>query len=210
MDMFGFLPENKMRIKGNKIFILCCMEMCNRGNVDYCVSALKLKKCEEGLLRTLDILDIIIERLARRWPDRPVYMDACPDGFAWPSYCLAVEKDEWTDANRFFVRHDVQMKLTIYDQIGEPADAFSRQPARERCEIMELLAPALQVGSRHLKLDLKALQSEEGENCVQINASWFDDRSETGKEAECPAADSYTLRIREHTNILRGDTYGTS
>ena len=115
-------------------------------------------------MRTLDILDIIIQRLTNRWPDRPVYMDVYPDGFAWPSYCLAVEKDEWTDANRFFVRHDVQIKLTICTQADDPENAFSRQPARERCEIMELLAPVLQVGSRHLKLYLKGLHSEKKEN----------------------------------------------
>lgn len=174
------------------------------------MSALELKNCEEGLLRTLDILDMIIQRLRKHWSDRPVYIDTCPAGLVPPSYCLAVEKDEWADANRLFIRHDVQMKLTIYDQIGESADAFSRQSARERCEIMELLNPVLQVGSRHLKLGLKALQSEKGENCIQINASWFDNRSETGEEADSPTADSYTVRIRDHTNILRGDTYGTS
>ena len=41
-----------------------------------------------------------------------------PIGFARPSFWLAVEKDDWTAANRLLARHDLQLRLTLDDALG--------------------------------------------------------------------------------------------
>ena len=75
-------------------------------------------------MKTLDILDAINRKLVERWPERTVYVDVCPVDFARPSFWLAMEQDEQTDANRFLIRHDVKLKLTIYDQLGFALDKY--------------------------------------------------------------------------------------
>ena len=144
-------------------------------------------------MRTLDILDAINGKLVERWPERTVYVDV-PVDFDRPSFWLAVEQDEQTDANRFLVRHDIRLKLTIYDQLDEHYDASWYRLAGESDAVMELLTPVLQVGSRHLKLNLKALPREADRSFLQITASWMDDRP--GRDDQPPPADSYSLRVR--------------
>ena len=147
-------------------------------------------------MRTLDILDAINGKLVERWPERTVYVDVCPVDFDRPSFWLAVEQDEQTDANRFLVRHDIRLKLTIYDQLDEHYDASWYRLAGESDAVMELLTPVLRVGSRHLKLNLKALPREADRSFLQITASWMDDRP--GRDDQPPPAGSYSLRVREN------------
>ncbi len=151
------------------------------------------------MLKVLDILDAVNARLVEKWPDRTVYVDVCPVDFARPSFWLAVEKNDWTDANRFMIRHDLQMRLTLYDELDEHYDASWYRLAQETDQVMELLTPVLQVGGRHLKLNLKALPRDPDRAYVQINAVWMDQRPEAGGK-DIPAADSYSLRVRADIN----------
>ena len=82
------------------------------------------------------------------------------------------------------------------DQLDEHYDASWYRPARESDAVMELLTPVLQVGSRHLKLNLKALPREADRSFLQITASWMDDRPGLSQSEEPPPADSYSLRVR--------------
>ncbi|WP_298035551.1 DUF6838 family protein [uncultured Dysosmobacter sp.] len=150
-------------------------------------------------MKVLDILDAVNARLVEKWPDRTVYVDVCPVDFARPSFWIAVEKNDWTDANRFMIRHDLQMRLTLYDELDEHYDASWYRLAQETDQVMELLTPVLQVGGRHLKLNLKALPRDPDRACVQINAVWMDQRPGTVGE-NIPAADSYSLRVRADIN----------
>lgn len=70
-----------------------------------------------------DILDAINRLLVEQWPTRTVYVDVCPVDFERPSFWLAVEKDDQTDANRVLIRHDLQLRLTLYDQLDEHYEA---------------------------------------------------------------------------------------
>ena len=74
-------------------------------------------------MKTTEILNAINDRLLERWPDRTVYVDVCPVDFDRPSFWLTVEKNGQTDANRLFVRRELQIRLTIYDQMDEHYDA---------------------------------------------------------------------------------------
>ena len=124
-------------------------------------------------MKTTEILNAINDRLLERWPDRTVYVDVCPVDFDRPSFWLAVEKNGQTDANRLFVRRELQIRLT-------------------------LLTPPLTVGDRHLKLDLKALPRDPDRAYLQISAAWMDDRP-GADQADVPAADTYTVSVR--TNV---------
>lgn len=146
-----------------------------------------------------NIIDAINARLVEKWPDRTVYVDVCPVDFARPSFWLAIEKDDRTDANRFLIRRDLQLRLTLYDELDENYAASWYRLARETDEAMELLTPALPVSGRHLKLTLKSLPRDPDRAYVQINTSWMDRRPDAANEGTPPAADSYSLNIR--TNI---------
>ena len=105
---------------------------------------------------------------------------------------LAVEKDDWTDANQFLVRHDLQLRLTLNDALGGH-DALSwYRLAQETNEAMELLAPALAVGSRYLKLTRKPREPDRA--YLQINASWMDLHPSVGTGAET-AAKTAQMRV---------------
>lgn len=95
-----------------------------------------------------------------------------PIGFARPSFWLAVEKDDWTAANRLLARHDLQLRLTLDDALGGHDAVSWYRLAQETKEAMELLAPALAVGSRYLKLTRKPREADRTD--LQINASWMD------------------------------------
>ena len=109
-----------------------------------------------------------------------------PIGFARPSFWLAVEKDDWTAANRLLARPDLQLRLTLDDAV-----AWYRL-AQETKEAMELLAPALAVGSRYLKLTRKPREADRTD--LQINASWMDLHLSVGTGAET-AAKTAQMRV---------------
>ena len=118
-----------------------------------------------------DILDAINRLLVEQWPTRTVYVDVCPVDFERPSFWLAVEKDDQTDANRVLIRHDLQLRLTR----------------------------VLTVGERHLKLQLKTLPRDPDRAYIQINTSWLDNRPEQGTGTEAPIAEKYSIRVTAST-----------
>lgn len=143
-----------------------------------------------------EILDTINLLLVEKWPNRTVYLDVCPVDFERPSFWLAVEKHDLTDANRAFIRHDLRMKLTLYDELDEHYEASWYRLSKETDDAVDLLSRVLKVGDRHLKPKLKVLPREADRAYVQIDLSWLDDRPGLDTGATTPAADSYSLKVR--------------
>ena len=50
-----------------------------------------------------EVLDSINRLLLTKWPDRTVYVDVCPVDFDRPSFWLAVQMHDMTDANRYLI-----------------------------------------------------------------------------------------------------------
>ena len=142
------------------------------------------------------VLDAINLLLVQHWPDRTVYVDVCPVDFDRPSFWIAVEKHEPTDANRFLIKHDLQLRLTLYDELDEHYEASWHRLSKETDEVVELLSRVLTVGDRHLKLTLTVLPRDPDRAYVQISASWMDARPGMDTGASAPVADSYSLRVR--------------
>ena len=143
-----------------------------------------------------DILDAINLLLVERWPKRTVYVDVCPVDFDRPSFWLTVEKHDLTDANRFLIRNDLQLRLTIYDELDDHYEASWYRLSQETDIVTNLLCRVLKVGERHLKLQLKVLPRDPDRAYVQLSASWMDARPGMDTGASAPIADSYSLRIR--------------
>lgn len=146
-------------------------------------------------MKTTEILNAINARLLEKWPDRTVYVDVCPIDFDRPSFWLAVEKSTQTDANRWLIRRELQIRLTMYDQLDDHYEASWYRLTEEADDALSLLTPPLAIGTRRLKLDLKALPRDPDRAYLQINAAWMDDRLEAEK-VSAPAADAYTVSIR--------------
>lgn len=143
-----------------------------------------------------EILDAINLLLVERWPKRTVYVDVCPVDFARPSFWLAVEKHDLTDANRFLIKHDLQLRLTLFDELDDHYEASWYRLSQETDIVTDLLCQVLKVGERHLKLQLKVLPRDPDRAYVQINTSWMDNRPGMDTGASVPSADDYSLRVR--------------
>ena len=127
---------------------------------------------------------------------RTVYVDVCPIDFERPSFWLAVEKHDLTDANRFLIRNDLQLRLTLFDELDDHYEASWYRLSQETDIVTDLLCRVLEVGERHLKLQLKVLPRDPDRAYVQINTSWMDNRPGMDTGASVPAADDYSMRVR--------------
>ena len=143
-----------------------------------------------------DIIDAINLVLVGKWKDRTVYVDVCPVDFDRPSFWLTVERDEVTDANRYLIRHNLRLRLTLFDELDEHYEASWPRLSKETDEVVDLLSRVLKVGDRHLKLTLTVLPRDPDRAYVQISTSWMDKRPGIDTGASAPVADSYELRIR--------------
>ena len=143
-----------------------------------------------------EILGAINLLLVERWPERTVYVDVCPIDFERPSFWLAVEKHDLTDANRFLIRNDLQLRLTLFDELDDHYEASWYRLSQETDIVTDLLCRVLEVGERHLKLQLKVLPRDPDRAYVQINTSWMDNRPGMDTGASVPAADDYSMRVR--------------
>lgn len=143
-----------------------------------------------------EILDAINLLLVGRWPKRTVYVDVCPVDFERPSFWLAVEKHDLTDANRFLIKHDLQLRLTLFDELDDHYEASWYRLSQETDIVTDLLCRVLEVGERHLKLQLKVLPRDPDRAYVQINTSWMDNRPGMDTGASVPSAEDYSLRVR--------------
>lgn len=146
-----------------------------------------------------EILDAINRLLVGKWPTRTVYVDVCPVDFERPSFWLAVEKHDLADANRFLIKNDLQLRLTIYDELDDHYEASWYRLSQETDDATALLSQVLTVGQRHLKLQLKVLPRDPDRAYIQINTSWMDNRPGLDTGAETPAASDYSLRVSVST-----------
>lgn len=99
-------------------------------------------------MEVLDILDAVNARLLEKWPKRTVYVDVCPIDFERPSFWLAVEQFQQTNANRFMVRRDVRLKLTLYDEKDEHYESSWLRLDQEAQVAAALLTPPLYAAGR--------------------------------------------------------------
>ena len=111
-----------------------------------------------------------------------------------------VEKYDLTDGNRFLIRHDLQIRLTLYDELDEHYDASWYRLSQETDAVTELLIRGWMVGHRHLKPLLKVLPRDPDRAYVQINLSWMDNRPGLDTGASTPAADAYSVTVRGDIN----------
>lgn len=142
-----------------------------------------------------EILDAINRLLVGKWPTRTVYVDVCPIDFERPSFWLAVEKHDLTDANRFLIKNDLQLRLTIYDELDDHYEASWYRLSQETDDATALLSQVLTVDQRHLKLQLKVLPRDPDRAYIQINTSWMDNRPGLDTGADAPVASDYSLRV---------------
>ena len=146
-------------------------------------------------ITTTDILDAINLLLVQKWPERTVYVEACPVDFDRPAFWLRVLSHEQSDAGRFIQRHKALLQLTQYDALDDHYDASWARLSRETDEAMYLLSPTLEVGERRLRLALNRLPRDPDQAHIQIGAEWMSEMPGADKQT-APVADSYELNVR--------------
>ena len=147
------------------------------------------------MIMTTDILDAINLRLIDKWPDRTVYVEACPVDFDRPSFWLQVQSHDTVDAGRFIQRHTAVFMLNLHDEPDEHYEAHWQRLSRETDEAMELLTVPLKVGERVLRMNLKRLPRDPDRAQIQISVVWMDEMPGINIE-DAPVADSYELVVR--------------
>ena len=145
-------------------------------------------------MNVTDILDAINLRLIEKWKDRTVYVDVCPIDFKRPSFWLSVEKNEFSDANRFLVKRSLQIRLTLYDEKDEHYEASWYRLSKDADAAMKLLMPPLNVAGRHLTMSLKALPRDPDRAYIQINLTWMENRPGSESSDQAPTAEHYHIR----------------
>ena len=147
----------------------------------------------------LDLVNAINTRLVEKWPDRTVDIDVCPVDFARPSFWLTVEQYTQTDANRYLVKREVRLKLTIYDEKDEHYESSWKRLFQVAADATNLLTPPLKAAGRTVSLQIKALPRDPDASYLQLTTSWLDNRPETESETETPTAKNAQVRV-EMTN----------
>lgn len=142
------------------------------------------------------ILDALNGLLIKQWPERTVYVDVCPVDFERPSFWLAVEKNEHSDAARSLVRRDLTVKLTIFDAKDEHYESSWYRLAGDTDICAGLFSGLLAVGGRKLKLTAKGAPRDPDRAYLMISASWMEPR-ELAQSQE-PTAEHYHLSV--HTD----------
>ena len=138
-------------------------------------------------MKTTEVLDAINALLAAKWPS------VCgPHRLRTALLLAGCGEDDWTAADRLLARHDLQLRLMLDDALGGHDAVAWYRLAQETKEAMELLAPALAVGSRYLKLTRKPREADRTD--LQINASWMDLHLSVGTGAET-AAKTAQMRV---------------
>ena len=107
-----------------------------------------------------------------------------------------MEKHDLIDANRFLIKNDLQLRLTLFDELDDHYEASWYRLSQETDIVTDLLCRVLEVGERHLKLQLKVLPRDPDRAYVQINTSWMDNLPGMDTGASVPAADDYSMRVR--------------
>lgn len=141
---------------------------------------------------TTDILDAINSKLLALWPDRTVYVEACPVDFERPSSWLQVQGHETADAGRFILRHTAVFMLTLFDELDDHYEAHWQRLSRDADAALAVLTPPLPAGDRYIKLTLKRLPREPDRVQLQLSAVWMDEMPTTG-DSKPPVASSLEL-----------------
>ena len=147
------------------------------------------------MVMTTDILDAVNLRLLEQWPQRTVYVEACPVDFDRPSFWLQVQSHDQADAGKFALRHTAVILLTLFDELDDHYEANWQRLSRETDEAMCLLSPPLEVGTRRIKLSLKRLPRDPDRAQLQMTAVWMDNMPGTSG-SNTPVADSVELNAR--------------
>ena len=141
-----------------------------------------------------DVLDAVNARLVEKWPDRTVYIDVCPADFKRPSFWLAVEQYSQTDANRFLVKRDLKIRLTIYDENDEKYESSWQRLFKDAADATSLLTPPLKAAGRTVSLLIKVLPRDPDAAYLQLTTSWMDKRPESAVQ-DAPLAESAQVRV---------------
>ena len=138
-------------------------------------------------MKTTEVLDAINALLAAKWPS------VCGPHRLRTALLLAGCGEGRLDGRQPAPGPPrPQLRLTLDDALGGHDAVAWYRLAQETKEAMELLAPALAVGSRYLKLTRKPREADRTD--LQINASWMDLHLSVGTGAET-AAKTAQMRV---------------
>ena len=116
-----------------------------------------------------------------------------------PSFWLTVEQYTQTDANRYLVKREARLKLTIYDEKDEHYESSWQRLFKDAADATVLLTPPLKAAGRTVSLQIKDLPRDPDAAYLQLTTSWLDNRPAADTGTEPPTAKTAQVRV-EMTN----------
>ena len=137
------------------------------------------------MTKTEDILDAINAVLVNAFPDRPVYVNFCPDNFKRPCFLIEFISSAQTATSYYANEMTAYFTITCYEDTDEYSISRQTDLIRIQGDVMEAFSGGvLPVGDRYLELMSSAGGCDASCSYVDLQLSYFDDKLREEKQHE--------------------------
>ena len=122
-----------------------------------------------------DILDAVNAVLVTVFPDRPVYVNFCPDEFQRPSFLIEFISSNQTAASYYVNELTMYFTITCYEALDDYSISSQTDLIRIQGEVLEAFSGgALQVGNRYLEMQTSSGGCDATCSFVDLQFLYFD------------------------------------
>lgn len=137
------------------------------------------------MTKTGDILDAINAALVKAFPERPAYVNFCPDDFKRPCFLIEFISSTQSTASYYVNELTVFFTITCYEAVDDYSISSQTDLIRIQGEVLEAFSGGvLQVGNRHLGMLTSAGGCDTSCAFVDLQLSYFDDKLREKKEEQ--------------------------
>ena len=129
------------------------------------------------MTKTGDILDAINAVLVKAFPERPVYVNFCPDDFKRPCFLIEFISSAQTAASYYVNELTVYFTITCYEKVNDYSISNQTDLIRIQGEVLAAFSGGvLAVGDRYPKLMTSAGGCDASCSFIDMQLSFFDDK----------------------------------
>lgn len=128
-----------------------------------------------GIVTSVDVCEAIGGVIAKLWPERVLYRDFCPADHHRPSGFLYVTRSGWEPLTPGLCRWEMEASLELFCATDHYDVSSTEALRRDQEQVLLAFAPqVLEVGDRHIGLQVRGEGGEAGSAFVAFSASWYD------------------------------------
>ena len=147
------------------------------------------------MLSYKDLLDTTAKRLREAFPERPVYIEFCPQRFKRPSFLLELIRTGEEEGNLETVVRTVYLTITCFEETNDYYNTAVLQMIQTQETVQRLFRSGfLQVEDRAIKVKASAAGSNPNEAYIELTLEYFDDRTDGSPAYETMQELSVTIK----------------